>query len=104
MSLSNYLLLYYSVSIPPAPVVVTTYTVPPPAPAPGPAHLSLVPAEHFTFPEAAAAEAVQLPGAEYEAVTEAGAAPVIDLLKYVPLFLVTTISMAASIVFGNFVG
>ena len=82
-------------SIPPAPVVVTTYTVPPPA---------LVPAEHFTFPEAAAAEAVQLPGAEYEAVTEAGAAPVIDLLKYVPLFLVTTISMAASIVFGNFVG
>ena len=104
MSLSNYLLLYYSVSIPPAPVVVTTYTVPPPAPAPSPAHLSLVPAEHFTFPEAAAAEAVQLPGAEYEAVTEAGAAPVIDLLKYVPLFLVTTISMAASIVFGNFVG
>ena len=47
---------------------------------------------------------MQLPGAEYEAVTEAGAAPVIDLLKYVPLFLVTTISMAASIVFGNFVG
>ena len=91
-------------SIPPAPVVVTTYTVPPPAPAPAPAYLSLVPAEHFTFPEAAAAEAVQLPGAEYEAVTEAGAAPVIDLLKYVPLFLVTTISMAASIVFGNFVG
>ena len=104
MSLSNYLLLFYSVSIPPTPVVVTTYTVPPPAPAPSPAHLSLVPAEHFTFPEAAAAEAVQLPGAEYEAVTEAGAAPVIDLLKYVPLFLVTTISMAASIVFGNFVG
>ena len=104
MSLSNYLLLYYLVSIPSSPVVVTTYTVPPPAPtpAPSPAHLSLVPAEHFTFPEAAAAEAVQLPGAEYEAVTEA--APVIDLLKYVPLFLVTTISMAASIVFGNFVG
>ena len=47
---------------------------------------------------------MQLPGAEYEAATEAGAAPVIDLLKYVPLFLVTTISMAASIVFGNFVG
>ena len=89
-------------SVPAGPVVVTTYTVL--APAPGTAHLSPLPAAHFTFPEAAAAEAVQLPGAEYEAATEAAAAPVIDLLKYVPLFLVTTISMAASIVFGNFVG
>ena len=30
--------------------------------------------------------------------------PVIDLLKYIPLFLVTTIAVAASIVFGTLIG
>ena len=41
----------------------------------------------------------------YEETTNAPTpAPVIDFLKYIPLFIVTTIAMAASIVFGNIIG
>ena len=36
--------------------------------------------------------------------TSTAPAPTIDILKYIPLFIVTTIAMAASIVFGNIIG
>ena len=40
----------------------------------------------------------------YSEKLETSTAPVIDILKYIPLFIVTTIAMAASIVFGNIIG
>ena len=36
--------------------------------------------------------------------TTTEAPPAIDLLKYIPLFIVTTVAVAASIVFGTFIG
>ena len=41
---------------------------------------------------------------ESERQEEAPTNTVIDILKYIPLFIVTTIAMAASIVIGNIVG
>ena len=111
--------------------IVTTYTVPPGSPLPD-NHI-IVPPEHLHFPPgseyAEPLEDNDLYHEESEDVfivdsyipkdevieevyyekhetyeTTPAPAPTIDILKYIPLFIVTTIAMAASIVFGNIIG
>ena len=111
--------------------IVTTYTVPPGSPLPD-NHVIVSP-EHLHFPpDSGYAEPLEdndlyhedsedvfivdsyIPKEEVEEVyheehhhyeeTTPAPAPVIDFLKYIPLFIVTTIAMAASIVFGNIIG
>lgn len=109
--------------------IVTTYTVPPGSPLPD-NHIIVSP-EHLHFPpDSGYAEPLEdlyhedsedvfivdsyIPKEEVEEVyheehhsyeeTTPAPTPVIDFLKYIPLFIVTTIAMAASIVFGNIIG
>ena len=101
--------------------IVTTYTVPPGSPLPAD-HIIVSP-ELLHFPQDSEyAKLLEedaedfsivdsyIPKEEVEEVfsekleTSTTPAPVIDILKYIPLFIVTTISMAASIVFGNIIG
>jgi len=111
--------------------IVTTYTVPPGSPLPD-NHI-IVPPEHLHFPpdigyakpledndlyhedsedvfivdsyipkEEVIEEVYYEKHETYE--TTPAPTPVIDIFKYIPLFIVTTIAMAASIVFGNIIG
>merc|ERR1711983_107535 len=106
--------------------IVTTYTVPPGSPLPD-NHI-LVSPELLQFPsdgefaqpleedaeevfivdsyipkeEERIPKEVEFERQEEETTTEPS--PAINILKYIPLFIVTTIAMAASIVFGNVIG
>jgi len=105
--------------------IVTTYTVPPGSPLPD-NHI-LVPPELLQFPSDSEfakpleedAEEVFIVDSyipkeeeripkevEFERQEEETTepSPAINILKYIPLFIVTTIAMAASIVFGNVIG
>ena len=100
---------------------MTTYTVPPGSPLPAD-HIIVSP-ELLHFPsDSEYAKPLEenvedfsimdnyIPKEEVEEVfsekleTSTATNPAIDILKYIPLFIVTTIAMAASIVFGNIIG
>jgi len=103
--------------------IVTTYTVPPGSPLPdnhilvSPELLQFPSDSEFAKPLEEDAEEVfivdsYIPKEEVEEVeferqeeeTTTEPSPAINILKYIPLFIVTTIAMAASIVFGNVIG
>jgi len=103
--------------------IVTTYTVPPGSPLPdnhilvSPELLQFPSDSEFAKPLEEDAEEVfivdsYIPKEEVEEVefekqveeTSTEPSPAINILKYIPLFIVTTIAMAASIVFGNVIG
>jgi len=100
--------------------IVTTYTVPPGSPLPAD-HIIVSP-ELLHFPsDSEYAKPLEEDVEDFsivdsyitkeeveevfsEKLETSTAAPAIDILKYIPLFIVTTIAMAASIVFGNIIG